>query len=727
MNTKNSDLDNQRANLAATLMFLGLVVFFYREVIFGNSIFVFVDASRFFYPLWKWGGEILKGGFIPLWNPDAQFGTPYLADPQMAYAYPPVPILYLFLSPLNAFAALIILHHFWALLGFWCFARGQGFSAKASFLGSLAFGFSLHVVCSSWTPVALLTISWVPWVFWALEKVLRGEKGGFFYLSFVWAMQLAAGYPVLVYLTALAVGLQLAWRVIAKTPLPPFAQGGIGTIALAGLTAVVYNLVWGLPFAELLGESNYHGGAEKFQDLGFWDLATLLAPFVQGHPLLPNYHGPHYWVGTYFMGMPALCLLLWGLVRRLGRVELWGFWACLLVLSLGAGKWLRLFFPGYNLVVHSGFWISLFLFVSAWLATLFADQFLAAGERFRRDGVWLSALVLFFGTAYLLQEPLPEWCFWAALLASATPFFLRESAWRWACLVLATVLSLGSAAVGLNILMDRGYYTAPPRVLARLDKPGRFFFSPYLLKEAVRLQGETMETAYLTAKEKLYPDWPLAFGREEAPWYNTLQLRRTFSWTWDSLQVSAQYTRRTLDFLGVRYFFGKSVFKDFRKASSSSDDGEVFENPTPFPKWFTVERSLAAGKSLEDEFTLAGRTSMDYRKECFAEKGPGGEKYQRREVQVFSAGPNQLRLEAKGDGKALVISSETAYPGWKATVQNQGRPLELINHAFRGIVLGPEEQEAKLFFAPLTFRLGLFVSLMVGSLWMVLLLGRLKP
>src|SRR5208283_5034922 len=110
------------------------------------------------------------------------------------------------LSPINAFAALIILHHLWALLGFWVFARHQGFSAKASLFGSLAFGFSLHVVCSSWVPVALMTLSWIPWIFYAVEKICLGEKNGFLFLSIAWAMQLAAGYPVLAYLTVLAVG-----------------------------------------------------------------------------------------------------------------------------------------------------------------------------------------------------------------------------------------------------------------------------------------------------------------------------------------------------------------------------------------------------------------------------------------------------------------------------------------------------------------------------------------
>jgi hypothetical protein len=101
---KNALAQGEKPSNLMVILFLSFLVFvFYHRVIFGNSIFVFVDASRFFYPMWKWGAGVLNQGFIPLWNPDAQFGTPYLADPQMAYAYPPVPLLYSFLNPINAF------------------------------------------------------------------------------------------------------------------------------------------------------------------------------------------------------------------------------------------------------------------------------------------------------------------------------------------------------------------------------------------------------------------------------------------------------------------------------------------------------------------------------------------------------------------------------------------------------------------------------------------------
>lgn len=338
-----------RQDLFAALALAALTAIFYWKVLFGHSIFVFVDASRFFYPLWKWGGEALRQGWIPLWNPDAQFGTPFFADPQMAYAYPPVPILYAFFDPTTAFAALIILHHFWALVGFWLFARSEGFSFGTAFWGSLVFGFSLHLVCSSWTPPALMAISWIPWVFLGLLKLYKGQKGAFLYLSLVWAFQAASGYPVLVYLTFLAVVLHWGWK--ALWPAGERRKISLGFVSLAmgaGLLAIIYNLAWGLPFAEFFKLSNYQGGAGRFQDPGLEDLATSLNAFVQGHPIGDNYHGPHYWVSTFFMGLPPVILLVWGALKGAYRKTSWGIGLLILGLSTGlAGGvcFLRCFFP----------------------------------------------------------------------------------------------------------------------------------------------------------------------------------------------------------------------------------------------------------------------------------------------------------------------------------------------------------------------------------------------
>ncbi len=712
-----------------------LVTLFYWKVIFGNSIFVFVDASRFFYPLWKWGGEVLKQGWIPLWNPDAQFGTPYFADPQMAYAYPPVPFFYLLFSPLAAFAALTILHHFWALFGFWVFARHQGFSAKASFLGSFVFGFSLHVVCSSWTPVALMTISWIPWIFFAVEKVYRGEKNGFLFLSIAWAMQFAAGYPVLTYLTTLAVFMELVWKIFRQTPnRTGWLWNRMGVLIGSGAVALAYNMVWGLPFAELFKLSNYEKGASRFQDLDWLDFGTFLSPFDQGHPLLPGYHGPHYWVSTYFVGLPTLCLLLWGALRLAYRKTPWSLLPLLLALSLGVlgfSPFLRVFFPGYSLVIHSGYWLALIVFWMAWLAMESLEVFLDETLSVRNSLLWGGLVAVVFLASFLVSDsthaPFSALTFGGSLALAASAFLSRHPWFRWGFLALALALSLGTAASSINILLDKSYYEIPPSTLGLLAKPGRIFFTPPLLKEAVILQGDNMEEAYDAAKEKMYPNWPLAFGREEVPIYNTLTLKDSFAWTFDAFRYSRHHSRKVLDYLGIRYVFGKNNFSDFKKISPSGNMVDISENPSPMPEWFSAQEAVGGGASLGADFLMADKSGMDYAKTCIVNDPALAGRYAKRKVESQSQGPDHFWITAEGNGKAMVASSETAYPGWRAEVNGKDREVETINHSFRGVVLNDGETQANFAFEPVTFRLGLFCSLVVCGLWLgIRLKGEIK-
>lgn len=438
-------------NLAPLGFLAALTAFFYWRVLAGLSVFVFVDASRFFYPFWKWGASVWGQGLVPLWNPDAQFGFPYFADPQMACAYPVVPLFYLFLSPTNAFGAVTILHHLWALAGFWILARYRGFSPRVSLWGSLVFGFSLHLVCSSWTPVALIAISWIPWVFLAADRVFEKKDGGFLGLSFAWAMQLSAGYPVLAYLTGLALGLHYGWRSFQfqKETREHWIKkiDWIFPFGMAAGTALAYNLVWGLPFAGLFRQSNYGEGAGKFHALNGWDLATAFSPFAQGHPLGADYHGPHYWVSTFFVGLPPLCLLLWGGIRGVFRKTSGWLFFLFLILSLGENlglaSWLKIILPGYFLVVHSGFWISLLAFWAA-LLSMESLEFFAGGKN-QGAAVWAGGVVAVYGASIFLGRPLQPLLFGFSFFLSLGAVFAPKGFFRWVCLWAAFGLSLGPA------------------------------------------------------------------------------------------------------------------------------------------------------------------------------------------------------------------------------------------------------------------------------------------
>jgi len=719
-----------KTDLSMGLILFFLVCLFYWKVLFGHGTFVFVDASRFFFPLWKWGAKALAQGIIPLWNPDAQFGSPYFADPQMAYAYPPVPFLYSFLDPVRAFNAIILLHHFWALLGSWFFLRRQELSVRASLVGCLIFGFSLHLVCSSWTPPAMMTISWMPWIFLFAERLFSGEKGGVLALSLALAMQFSAGYPVLCYLTGLALILHLIWKIFwpSLAGWAGRAKGLTWFPAALGI-ALVYNLVWGLPFVEFFQQSNYQEGGNHVQALTWLDLGTFLSPFLQGHPLGQDYHGPHYWISTYFIGLPPLCLLVWGLISGGFKKASLTIFALVLVLSLGEtlglGGWLKSLLPGYHLVIRSGFWLAPLLFWAAWLCAESVERLLGDSPKTLNPWSWIGGVGLVYGLSALIGQILFPICFCLSAVSTLLAGVSRKipSQVRWLLILFGLVSSLGIAAVSVNILLDRSYYEKGPQVIDRIYKPGRLIFSPILMKESVHLQGKDMADAYDWAKQSLLPNWPLMYGKQEVPFYNTFQMKGSDDWTVRAFQISLRHSRRVMDFLGVRYLFGKNQFKDFMPVVDGEGKVPVSENPTTLPIWYSVRRAVAASPTLEEDFLRADKTKMDYGKACFIQDASKAGSYEFRQVLIHEQTPNHVEIYAPGKGKTLIVSSTSAYPGWKVFHADGGwQSPEMINHSFQGLILDEGERVGLVYYQPLSFRLGLFMALLVVGLWMGLLM-----
>ena len=126
---------------------------------------------------------------------------------------------------------------------------------------------------------------------------------------------------------------------------------------------------------------------------------------------------------------------------------------------------------------------------------------------------------------------------------------------------------------------------------------------------------------------------------------------------------------------------------------------------------FSVTRA-AASSDLASDFGKTADPLWNYRKDCFVEDPAAAGVYQPRKVSETMRSGQALGLEAAGSGQALLVSSETAYPGWRARVEGNPRPLEVVNHVFRGLLLKDGETRVSLSYEPATFRLGLFAALL---------------
>jgi len=689
------------------LALLGVLwAFFQRGPLFFGETFILADSSTIFYPLWKWGSECLRDGRIPLWCQDAGFGTPYLADPQNLAWYPPKLLLYSFLDPTLAFTLLLLVHSLWGLVGSWVLCRARGLSPWAALWACLILGFSVNSTLLPWSTSMPLVFSWVPWVLLTFDKVREGKGGAWLSFSLCSGLQWTAGYPLFGFMTGLFLLLDLLGGPASPKKSLSWRTGVPAFVALGA--ALLFNLAWLLPLLEMIPLSNLGVRTGMVSWVAWGDLRTFLNPFLLGHPLFtPEID---FIFRVYFVGLPTLVLLALG--ARMGKVpgRALGVWAILVLLTLGEGAWiggaLKAILPGYQWVVRSGYWIPFLLLSTAWLSAFAFDGLLKSPPKgVRARG--LLFLLSIYGAALGIGVPADLASFWMSLLLLGTALCWggpQEARAILACIGL--VLSLLPAARSVHFTAPGSYYDQGPRVALGSRDGGRIYQSPEWVERYRVLSGQGVLDAYSQAKEALIPNWGLAFGLRQTYYSHSLFLKAGLDWEYAPSRVPAGSAEKFLDLLGV----GTTL--------DQAPDGKVrsLANPGRLPLWHSVQKAFPSG-SLEEDWTLIAAKGFDPgRYALVGDVGLTGE-YSMRKVRELGRTPNRVTLEAAGKGRALLVSSEMAYPGWRAKVDGQERSWVRVNHDFRGMSLQEGEERVKMSFEPSTFRLGAFLSLLSCALW----------
>jgi hypothetical protein len=169
------------------------------------------DLSLQFLPWRQFGFSEIARGNLPLWNPHSYSGTPFLANFQSALFYPPN-YLHLLL-PVGWAMNLILISHLW-LAGQctygWC--RDRGLSRPASLMAGWIFclGSQYYTHLFPGHVAFLITACWTPLIFRCADRILGGGDGCWIGLAaLAIAMQCLGGYPQTVYYTALALAVYI--------------------------------------------------------------------------------------------------------------------------------------------------------------------------------------------------------------------------------------------------------------------------------------------------------------------------------------------------------------------------------------------------------------------------------------------------------------------------------------------------------------------------------------
>jgi uncharacterized membrane protein YfhO len=75
---------------------------------------------------------------------------------------------------------------------------------------------------------------------------------------------------------------------------------------------------------------------------------------------------------------------------------------------------------------------------------------------------------------------------------------------------------------------------------------------------------------------------------------------------------------------------------------------------------------------------------------------------------------NKVEISAQVKEPAVLVLSDTYYPGWKVLVDGREEKVLRVNYTFKGVALYPGTHKVRFVYEPFTFWAGLLISIVSG-------------
>ncbi|MBI1867558.1 MAG: hypothetical protein HYS06_04590 [Methylocystis sp.] len=333
-----------------------------------NGAVVPWDSKNHFYPMFRFLGDALRRGEIPLWNPYHFAGYPSVADPQ-SLIFTPTFFLFALIAPtasMQMFDGVVLLHLLMGGAGVLGLARRRGFEPAAAVLSGLIFMLGGVAASRLQHTGMIVSYSFFPLALWMLDVMLERPRLLNAALFAILAALMALGRDQVAYLFCLVlIGRIIHAAFASRRPLGYLKERWAVLFASsAGAAAILAVPV--LLTMQFLADSNRPGiafGVAAAGSLAPINFVTMLAPDIFGS-LDSAYHywGPGYdtmaeadWtdraVDYLFIGTAPVVLGLWhGLAggRAFARDMRFVLYMLIAALVYTLGRWTPLFAPIYD-------------------------------------------------------------------------------------------------------------------------------------------------------------------------------------------------------------------------------------------------------------------------------------------------------------------------------------------------------------------------------------------
>ncbi|MDX1950762.1 MAG: hypothetical protein SFY81_01180 [Verrucomicrobiota bacterium] len=686
----------------------------------GYHTFFYRDFGVMGYPTVDYHKNSLWSGELPLWNPYSNCGVPFLAQWGTLVLYPGS-LIYLLLPLPWSVNFFCLLHLLLAGVGMFRLARNCTRSTFASIVAALLFLFSGVTLASLQWINYTVAIGWMPWVVLTVRQAwLKGGKA-LSIAALVCSMQLLAGVPELVFLTALAL---LPFWIIdlhhKNLRIPALYRPLLIALLVFGLTAAQM-----LPFLDLLSISQRNPAAATGKwALPAWGWANFLVPLFH---TFNTPEGTTFQTGQEFLSSTyigpitltlALCTLLWArnfLTVSLALMALFGS-----VMALGDSGFLYSAIRELIPFIGIARFPVKFLFLSAFLLPLLAGFAVAAWKNSETPASQRNSFIKIATFFSLVMIAILAWQHFKPFPYDRWDETLRNTFARLGILVafawlISDFLTRPSAPKSIGILLlllialdgrfhlpNQNPVIAPSVFLEPIPAhapklgQGRAFITPSAEKALLHSSVKNPMTDMLGKRMAFWSHLNLLGTVPKVNGSATLRLREQVEFQKALYQMPDYAATNLLDFLGVTFITapGKVVEWATRPASPliSSVTNVQFLPPDSLLATLTNGLDLASTALLEPGEAsfppLAQSTISD--------------------VQFT---PHVITGSISNTGPALLVIAQSFNANWKAFQDGNSAPLLRVNHAFTGLLLQPGTKNFRFVYEDRSFRWGAIISL----------------
>ena len=676
--------------MRARLLPLALLILqpftFFSHVLVNPDFHIPWDIFGFHAPLLTFQARELRHGNFPLWNPLIYCGYPSYADIQAQTFYPPNWGLWaarnLSHRPNEAYLLewYDTMHMMLAgLLMYWLLRR-MGCSRASALFGGTGFQLSAFFASQAQHVGAICGAAWLPLCWLGVYELRhRWHPRWFAILVLGLAMALLSGFTAVTYAVYTAVllfvlGLWLigeADRWLLPKLLAAFAVTA-GLLAIQILPAVE---LANLSFAKLRANW-YQGGGLP---VNAWKAIFWPNAFNVYEP--DKVTEPFNFTFLYlYNGMLPLLLALTALAWPGRRTRMAGALALALFL-LCFGNHVPGFTFAFELLPRS--------LRGAWYAEFFVCAFCA--------GIALASALM------LHRLPGARWKWFAAfaltlellVAGSRRPMNTAAGNWKWQ--------SSETSIDGVSAIVDHLHAeldgALPPLRIDNLDLLFHFSMSAPLR------------------------NLPTPGGDNPFAPLRVLELRREFTRGnfWERNLVVDRPASPWLDFLNVGLLAAQMEGLPDNQLElagwhrSPADYWiRFYRNDSPQPRFFLVgDVRWASNVSRSRELLTSLVNQPGGLRHAAVVEGAAIAVVAGGEVKVREYSANRIELQTSNEGPSYLVTSETDYPGWQATIDGQPAALRTTNYAFRGLPLPAGEHKVTMEFRPNPLIWGSAISTLV--------------